>query len=179
MGSGDRLLAFLTSIFLLLAALGLALTAAGVPQLLSAGSTFFTLYLYGRWQTGVAALLVLLMAVRLAYVALPWRREGQILVLSSELGEVSIALTAIENLVQRTATQVAGVKDVRSTVRAKPEGVSVGLLAWVGSEVNVPTLSAELQKAVGQRLQEVIGLKAAAIRVAIKDIGADKRLTVR
>ena len=179
MGSGDRLLVFLTSLFLIAVALFLGSAAGQVPAVLPVASNLLATYVFGRWEAAAVALLVLVLALRLAYLAWPWRREGQFLVQNSELGEVSIALTAIENLVQRAAAQVEGVKDVRSRVRARPEGVSVSLKAWVGSEVNVPTLGARLQETVRRRLEEVVGLKAAAIRVAVKDIGGEQRFKVR
>jgi uncharacterized alkaline shock family protein YloU len=139
----------------------------------------FGLYAYGGWKAWVIAALVLLAGLRLAYLALPRKKAEHLLVQNSELGEVSVALTAIENLVQRTAGQVEGVKDVRSKVNAQAEGVSINLNAWVGSDVNVPDLAVRLQETVRQRLQQVVGLKAIAVKVAVKDIGGEPRLKVR
>lgn len=179
MGSGDRFLIFLTSLLLVAAALVLGLAAARVYLVLQQGMVFANLHIPGNWQAGVAALLLLLMGLRLGYLAFARERQGQMLVQKSDLGEVSIALAAIENLVQRTARQVPGVREVRSRVAAKPEGLAVRLQAWVGNDANVPELGARLQEAVRQRLQEVISVDATAISVAVKDIGSEPRLKVR
>lgn len=179
MGPGDRFLVFLTSLFLIFVAIVVALTAGRALNLLPVDAWFFSFYAYGGWKAWAVAALVFLVGLRLAYLALPRKRAEHLLIQNSELGEVRIALPAIENLVQRTAGQVEGVKEVRSKVDARAEGVSIHLNAWVGSNVNVPDLAVRLQEAVRQRLQEVVGLKAIAVKVAVKDIGGEPRLKVR
>ncbi|MDK2882379.1 MAG: hypothetical protein PWP58_715 [Bacillota bacterium] len=179
MGPGDRFLVFLASLFLMFFAAVIALSAGGALHSFPADVWVFSLYGYDGWKAWAIAVLVFLLGLRLAFLALPRKRAEHLLLQNSELGEVSIALTAIENLVQRTAGQVEGVKEVRSKVNTQAEGLSINLNAWVGSNVNVPDLATRLQEAVRQRLQQVVGLKAVAVKVAVKDIGGEPRLKVR
>src|SRR5690606_36573030 len=52
----------------------------------------------GRWVTGVLGTLFLVSSVRLLLIVFRRRTPSQALVRETELGEVQIALTAIENL---------------------------------------------------------------------------------
>ncbi|MGI6604281.1 MAG: alkaline shock response membrane anchor protein AmaP [Firmicutes bacterium] len=181
MATSDRLLVFLASILLIVVAVLLGLSAGRLFPLLERGTTFAQLYLYGNWYAVVAALLLLVVGVRLGYLSLTrGQRRGQTLVQRSDLGEINIALSAIENLVQRAAGQIDGVREVRSRVEAKSQGVVVLVKAWVGSDHNVPDLASRIQEMVRERLESIVGISAAEINIAIKDIGStDQRLKVR
>lgn len=129
----------------------------------------------GRWTTGVLGALFLVSSVRLLFLVFRRRTPSQALVRETELGEVQIALTAVENLVNRIGRQVDGVRDMKARVAAGTQGVRVRLRAGVTTSTAVPELSDELQRLVRQQVRQVVGVEVEHVRVDIEDIGAEPR----
>lgn len=127
----------------------------------------------GRLITGIISFLVLVSSVRLLYSA--FRPLRMRVVHETELGEVSIAREAVENLVQRVSKQVRGVREVRPHVTLGPGGIEAELRVWVNPDVNVPELAAQLQVEVRRAMHDVVGVELTAMSVRVENIGADGR----
>ena len=120
---------------------------------------------------GIISLLMLLASIRLFMLFAVRRPAGGTLVYPGELGEVRISLTAMENFVRKVAGSVSGVKEVKSsTVLAQDKQIVVRLQVGVGADVNVPELSTQLQKTIGDHLLAVVGVTVEDVHVLVTNI---------
>ena len=74
-------------------------------------------------------------------------------------GEVTIALSAVEDLIKRMAGEIPGIRELRPDVVASKKGIIVDLRVILKSEVNIPELTERLQEITRSRIQEVLGIE--------------------
>ncbi len=120
---------------------------------------------------GILSLVMLLASFRLFYLFAIRRPTGGTLVYPGELGEVRISLTAMENLVRKVAGSVSGVKEVKSSaVLAQDKQIIVRVQVGVGADVNIPELSSQLQKTIGDHLLAVVGVTVEDVHILVANI---------
>lgn len=125
-----------------------------------------------RFIAGLIAAVFFLLALRffLASVRPAAAKEEQAVIKSTDLGTASIALPALENLVNRAARQVKGVREVRPTLRVLPEGLAVKLNITVSPDRNLPELAAALQQQVYEYIVATAGLEVPEVQVRVNGI---------
>lgn len=174
MGGLDRaalaLLLLVTAVFSLI----LVLVAAGWSDPLQAFEAALA-GPEGRWAVAAVGLLAFVASARVLGAGLRGRDPRPALVRQLPLGEVEVALGAVEGLVARTGRQLEGVRDLRARIAPGEKGLNVELRAWVGSDVRVPDLCDRLQQAVRQKIQGVVGTEVGEVRILIREIGGESR----
>ena len=93
----------------------------------------------------------------------------------TDLGEVNIALSAIETLVTKVARGIKGVRDVRSTVYSRDGGIGVRVRGVVSPEVNVPETARAIQQAVTDYTKNVVGVDVTEVKVLVQNITNETR----
>ncbi|HHT70073.1 MAG: alkaline shock response membrane anchor protein AmaP [bacterium] len=179
MSTGDRFLLIVAAILLVVAAVSVVLMAFNWGPAINLGMRLTSEFVYGRWEAAIVGGVMLAIGLRLIRLSLARRKVLGALVARSELGEISITVAAVENMVQRTALQVAGIREVRPAVVAQPEGVAVRIKAWVEKEANVPELAEEVQEILSSHLKEVAGLTATSISVEVQGVGTEPTFRTR
>jgi len=71
-------------------------------------------------------------------------------------GVGSIAMTAVEDLIKKSALQVAEIKNLRPDVIAKKKGIVVNLRLDLRSETNIPELTERLQELVKGKIRDLL-----------------------
>lgn len=129
----------------------------------------------GRWVTGAVSLLVFVSSARLLYSAFaPPRMQ---VVHETDLGDVRISREAVENLVQRVARQVRGVRDVRARVGLGGDGVVARARIWVSPDVGIPGLARQLQDELRRAMREVVGVELSELTLRVENISTEGRRT--
>ncbi|MCL4425986.1 MAG: alkaline shock response membrane anchor protein AmaP [Firmicutes bacterium] len=154
-------LAFLSSLIVLLA-LGWTSPLLWLSSSLASGQ--------GRVLVGLSGLALFLLSLRLIYLGFRRRYGGQTVIQETPLGEVRIALEAIENLVKKVARQVPGVRDVRAGVTNQPAGVAASLRITVSPDVNIPEVSDQVQNSIKNYVRSVVGIGVTEVRIAVENI---------
>lgn len=119
-------------------------------------------------------LILILAGGRLFWSSLHKPRGKHVVLTESALGQIKVSLHALEDLVEKVAAQINGVREVSSQMFAVPEGVGIKIKASVTPDINVPAVSAEVQNLVKERVFEVTGLSVNTIKVTIESISAKK-----
>jgi uncharacterized alkaline shock family protein YloU len=90
---------------------------------------------------------------------------------------VTIALSAVEDLIKRLAGIIPEIRDLRPDVIATKKGIIVDLRVVLRSEANIPELTGRLQEMVRSKIQEVLGLEEqVTIRIhVIKIVSAEEK----
>ena len=91
-------------------------------------------------------------------------------ILVNDYGPVNINLSAVDNIIKTTAMQVAGIISVKTKLKVLPGGLGVFVLVSADQDINIPEVSAELQKSVKENLEIMVGLKVAEVKVLITSV---------
>lgn len=124
----------------------------------------------GRWVIGVIAAWTFVVSLRFLYFGFRRDRPDQTLIRETDLGEVNIALSAIETLTTKVARGIKGVRDIRSTVYAHNGGIGVRIRGVVSPEVNVPDTARLIQQAVTDYTKNVVGVDVTEVKVLVQNI---------
>jgi uncharacterized alkaline shock family protein YloU len=160
----------LISIFVISAFLGLppAWNAMAILNALSA------------WQAVPIAALFFLFSIRVLLSGLRKERSSKTAITQkTELGEVRISLDALQNVAQRAALSVRGIREARTGVHSAEDGLVINTRVATSIQDNVPTLSATLQGIVKQSVEESTGMSVKEVRVLIDDIAPANKVRVR
>jgi uncharacterized alkaline shock family protein YloU len=87
-----------------------------------------------------------------------FQREKTIAFTTSS-GEVTIALSAVEDLIKQLSHFLPEIKELRPNVVATKKGILVDLTVVLKSEANLPELTARLQDITKSKIQEVLGVE--------------------
>ena len=108
---------------------------------------------------GLSGILLILISFSFAQLILGRFQREKTIAFTSSSGEVTIALSAVEDLIRRLANIIPEIKELRPDVIATKKGILVDLRIVLKSETNIPELTARLQEITRSRIQEVLGVE--------------------
>ena len=108
---------------------------------------------------GLSGLLLILLSFSFAQLILGRFQRERTIAFATSTGEVTIALSAIEDLIKRMAGVMPEIKELRPDVIANKKGILVDLRVILKSEANIPELTQRLQEIIKQKIQEVLGVE--------------------
>jgi uncharacterized alkaline shock family protein YloU len=120
-------------------------------------------YLQGSPSTrvilGLSGILLILLSSWFAELILGRFQREKTIAFPTASGEVTIALSAVEDLIKRLAGEIPGIRELRPDVVASKKGLSVDLRVILKSEANIPELTERLQEITRSKIQEVLGIE--------------------
>ena len=133
-----------------------------------------------RIITGLSGLLLILISFSFAQLILGRFQREKTIAFSTSSGEVTIALSAVEDLIRRLAGIIPEIKELRPDVIATKKGIIVDLRVILRKEANIPELTSRLQDITRAKIQEVLGVEEQIIvKIHVAKIAAieekDKR----
>jgi uncharacterized alkaline shock family protein YloU len=96
----------------------------------------------------------------------------------TDLGHVSISLNTLESISLKAARRVRGVREVKSIIHADQTGTSITLKATVDGETPIPGIVDDIQKAVKQQVEQIVGMEVKEVDVKITEV-AQQQLSPR
>ncbi|MDD4953612.1 MAG: alkaline shock response membrane anchor protein AmaP [Candidatus Omnitrophica bacterium] len=112
-----------------------------------------------RIVIGLCGFLLTLISVSFAQLILGRFQREKNIAFNTSSGEVTIALSAIEDLIRRLAGIMPEIKELRPDVIASKKGITVDLRVVLKSDANIPELTARLQELTRGKIQEVLGIE--------------------
>jgi len=103
--------------------------------------------------------LLILVSISFAQLILGRFQREKTIAFKTASGEVTIALSAVEDLIRRITNLMPEVKELRPDVKANKKGITVELRVVLKSETNIPGLTERLEEMTKGRMQEVLGLE--------------------
>jgi uncharacterized alkaline shock family protein YloU len=174
MGPFDRGLLLLYSLcFTVILGLLLLMYAGWTPALQLAENVFTP----ERQVIFIAAGIVLFVAgLRLILTSIiPRKRMEKVAVIEDNpLGQVRIALTAVESLVSKVVGNFNGVREVRPKVLTQTDGIAIQVKLVTAPSISIPEVSQEIQQQVKDKVLEVTGITVNNIRVVVENITTAK-----
>lgn len=115
--------------------------------------------LNSRIIVGLSGVLLILISFSFAQLILGRFQREKTIAFTTASGEVTIALSAVEDLIKRLAGIIPEIKELRPDVIATKKGILVDIRVVLKSEANIPELTARLQEITKSKIQEVLGLE--------------------
>jgi len=178
MGVINRILLFIYTIAFAVLSLAIVVLCTGIIPIDLVWNNF--LYLCGRYETGVVAFVVFLVSIQLMGVSFSSNKKTksahEAILIHGDLGDVSVAVDAVKNLVDKTARSVRGIRDVKVHVLAEAvkgavdTNVSTHLVIVIGQETNVTEISDQLQTAIKENVKNILGLETLTVTIAVENI---------
>ncbi len=174
---------------LLFFALGCLLIATGMSE-----STAHLLVAFYQWLEGLVAhnltarillcsagLICLLVAVSTVVGNIRNRRYERTVVFHNPLGEVLIALGALEDMGKVIRSEVDALKDIKLRVVARRKGIRVTAKVVLWSDSPLPRATEQTQEAIRRYMQNILGVeqdirpRVLVSKVAFRDPEAEAR----
>ncbi|MDD5044532.1 MAG: alkaline shock response membrane anchor protein AmaP [Candidatus Omnitrophica bacterium] len=111
-----------------------------------------------RIISGLVGLLLILLSLSFAQLILGKMQKERTIAFNSPSGRVTVALSAVEDLIKRMCASIPEVKELRPYVIAGKRGIEIDLKVILRSEINIPELTTRLQDMIKNRLQDILGI---------------------
>ena len=108
---------------------------------------------------GLAGVLLVVIGFSFAQLILNRFQREKTIAFNTSSGEVTVALSAVEDLIKRQTGVLPEIRELRPDVIATKKGIVVDLRVVLRSEANIPELTARLQDLTKSRIQEVLGVE--------------------
>ena len=125
---------------------------------------------------GLTGLLLILVSFSFAQIILGRFQREKTIAFSTSSGQVTISLSAVEDLIRRLVGIIPEIKELRPNVVANKKGIIVDMRVILRSEANIPELTSRLQDITKSKIQEVLGLEEQIIiRIHVAKIAHDEK----
>lgn len=136
--------------------------------------------LYGRWETSIVGLVLLLISLRLFFLNIKTERNPETSIHNGELGNVSITLKAIESLVKKVIGETEDIKDAKIKIHKQNDCISIILKIMINHDVIIPDMTKELQLNIKDYIENTAGISVTDVKVSIENILTEaKQKTVK
>jgi len=107
----------------------------------------------------LSGLLLIIISFSFAQLILSRFQREKTIAFPTSSGEVTIALSAVEDLIRRLAGIIPEIKELRPDVIATKKGIIVDIRVVLKAEANIPELTSRLQEITRSKIQEVLGIE--------------------
>ena len=129
-----------------------------------------------RVAIGFSGALLILISFSFAQIILGKFQREKTIAFTTSSGQVTISLSAVEDLIRRLAGIIPEVKELKPNVVANKKGIIVGMRVVLRSEANIPELTSRLQEITKSKIQEVLGVdEQIIIRIHVAKITHDEK----
>ncbi len=120
---------------------------------------YFQTSTQSRMALGLSGFLLILISISFARLILGRLQREKTIAFDTASGEVTIALSAVEDLIRRLAGVIPEIKELRPDVIATKKGIVVDLRVILKKEANIPELTSRLQDITRAKIQEALGIE--------------------
>ena len=124
-----------------------------------------------RFVVGLAGVVICLLAM-IGIIRALFGSSNKIVTVpieGSAAGNIDITVPAITAMIMVALKTVSEVREVRSKVRSSSGGLVIELNMMINPEQKVPEMSMNMQNAVKNYLEDIGGLRVAAVKVLVDD----------
>ena len=114
--------------------------------------------------SGFTGILILVTTFSFSRIILSRFQREKTIAFNNAEGQVTISLSAIEDLIRRIARQIPQIKDLRCDVRANKKGaiqITARITLW--SDAHIPEVTERIQSLIKTKVQDILGLEEAVL----------------
>ena len=177
MGIIDRIILSIYTFLLTFLSLGVVLLALDIVPLEVVWTGLGRIA--GQWEAGLVGAVFLFVSIKLLLAGLRSQSGKETIIHHTDMGDIQITVGAVENLVEKTARHIPGVRGAKVRVTCCNEGVKVRIKAVISPESSVPAVGAEIQKKVHEYIKNTVGVELAEIKILVNDISNEFKVKQR
>jgi uncharacterized alkaline shock family protein YloU len=133
-----------------------------------------------RLITGLSGILFILLSFAASGVITGKIQREKTIAFSNPNGQVTITLSAVEDLIRRLANQLTEIRDAKADVKATKKGIDIRMRVVLRSETNIPDFTARLQDLISGKIQEVFGIdEPIIVRIHVAKIATSEEKSKR
>ena len=131
-----------------------------------------------RLVLGLTGILLIFICLIVVQIAMGKIQREKTIAFENPDGQVTIALSAIEDFIKRAIKQMPEVKELKPNVRASKKGIIIVNKVTLFSDVNIPETTEKIQNIVKSRVQDMLGveepinIKVHVVKIAHKEESA-------
>jgi uncharacterized alkaline shock family protein YloU len=111
-----------------------------------------------RWTIGATGVLLILISLAAVQALTGKMQREKTIAFTNPNGQVTVTLSAVEDLIKRLANQFNEIKEAKADVKATKKGIDIRMRVVLRSETNIPDFTARLQEMISSRVQDVFGI---------------------
>ena len=111
-----------------------------------------------RMMLGLTGLLLIIISITFAQIITGKIQQERTIAFNNPSGQVTIALSAVEDLLRRLTSGIHEIKEARPAVVATKKGIDVNLRLILRSETHIPELTSRVQELTRAKLAEILGV---------------------
>lgn len=128
----------------------------------------------GRWEASLVGLVFFLVSIRLLLAGTRSKNNrSQTMIIHNSMGDVHIAIDAIENLVMKASRHAKGVRGVKAKASYQQDGLRVSVKAVISPDTHVPEVTAEMQQLIQESVKETLGIDLIHVNIVVENITND------
>jgi uncharacterized alkaline shock family protein YloU len=112
-----------------------------------------------RIYLGIAGVIILFINFAIVKLSLNQFQRQKNIAFANPDGQVLVSLSAIEDLIRKTAFDIPQLKDIKPEVVATKKGILVSCKIVLFSDINIPDATENIQTLVKNKIQELLGLE--------------------
>ncbi len=127
-----------------------------------------------------SGLLIILLYIRSVEYALIRKRRERNIAFQRPLGEVSITLAALEDVIRKTLKDIEEIKEIKPQIIASKKGVTVIIKTILSAETNIPEITSKMQNLIKDKLQNILNIEEdIIIKINIRKILLDTKKHIK
>ena len=111
-----------------------------------------------RVITATSGILLILLGAGAAQIITGKIQREKTIAFTNPNGQVTVTLSAVEDLIKRLSYQLSELKETKAVVKATKKGIDIRMRVILRAETNIPDFTARLQDLIASRIQEVFGI---------------------
>jgi len=165
----DRIVSALSGLVILVIGIGLFVFGIGIfPFRLDLSFLDMPFVLWQRAIMVAASLLLFFFGLRGLSLLFRSNKEKGFILQHTEYGDLSISMTAMENMVKKCVDTHSELKVAHTRILHAREGVTVNLRIALANGVNIPITVSALQKQIKQYITSCSGVDVKEVRVMVE-----------
>lgn len=165
----DRILAAFTGLFILVIGIGLFVFSAGIfPFTLDLSFVTQTFLLWQRAVMVAAAIALCFLGLHSVSMLFRSSKEKGFFVQHTEYGDLSISMSAMENMVKKCVATHDELKVSNTRIHHVRDGVVISIRIALANGVNIPITVSVLQKQIKQYITSCSGIDVKEVRVLVE-----------
>jgi len=127
-------------------------------------------YPYTNFIMFIVALLFLTLSLIFLLSGIKQYKEKKAVTRVTNIGEIRISLETIENIALAVTRKIQGIKEIKAGSAKTEEKIRVELRVILLPEVNIPSLSEEIQKKVKHSVETATGIEVSNVSVIVENV---------
>jgi len=126
---------------------------------------------------GAAGIAIILIGLIIANLTSGKLQREKTVAFENPDGQVTVSLSAIEDLIKKISRQIPEIKELRPVVIASKKGVNVVNRVVLYAGVNIPDVTEKIQNVIKVKVQEMLGIEEPiSVKVHVAKISSHDKL---